>query len=170
MGIELVAYAALAISAASAYKSHEAQKDAAAEQKEANKIKTAQQKAADLAAIRQKAREARIRRAQIIAAAEGAGVSGSSGESGAISGVTQNFGIQTAFQAGQAQASQAISVHMNEAAKYETDASRWQTIGTISNSVFGATSGSIFDQPTETNNATSTTRSGGGGGTPSWKR
>lgn len=167
---EGAAIAALIISAGAAYKSNEASNEAAKEQKEANKVKTAQQKAADLAAVRQKAREARIRRAQILANAENAGVAGSSGETGAVAGVTQNFGIQTAFQAGQSSASSAISGHFNEAAKYEADANRWQMIGSIANSVFGATGGSMFDSPTNKQQPPTSVGNGGGGGTPSWNK
>lgn len=168
--MEGAAYLALLITAGSAYKANEASRESAKEQKEANKVKTASQKAADLAAVRQKAREARIRRAQILANAENAGVAGSSGETGAVAGVTQNFGIQTAFQAGQSSASSAISGHLNEAAKYEADANKWQMIGSIANSVFGATGGSMFDSPTTKQTPPTSVGSGGGGGTPSWNK
>lgn len=58
------------------------EKQAVAAQKEVNNIQLAQQKIIGLEDRRQRIREERVRRAQMMSAAEGTGTSGSSGESG----------------------------------------------------------------------------------------
>lgn len=58
---------------------------------------------------RQQLREERVRRAQILQRAEGAGVSGSSGVTTAISSISSRVGSNIAFQTGQGEAAEAIS-------------------------------------------------------------
>lgn len=167
---EAIAYVALALAAASAYKQTESAKAQAKDQEKASKTQTAMQKAADIAALRQKAREERIRRAQIAQQAVNTGVEGSSGMAGALAGLQQNLGINRSFQAGQAIGAESISRSNQRIANLQVDQAEWAAVGQISNAVFGATSSSIFDVNANTTSKPTSVGSGGGGGTPSWKR
>lgn len=146
----IVAYAALALSAYSVVKQHKEAKKAASSQREASRISNNSQRASDIAQRRQQYREERIRRAQIIAQASAAGVSGSSGEAGAIAGLDTNLGISTAFTSSKALASEGISTALSNASKSEERAGTWGQIGQISNTVFGATGSNLFKTPSAT--------------------
>jgi hypothetical protein len=157
-GAEVVAYAALAASAASSYMQYESSQDVARKQKEAGKAKTADQLQADLAAKRQAAREERVRRARIAQAAENTGVAGSSGESGALGALSQQLATATAFQTGQQSASLGISRTLQKASNAQSDAATWGAIGQVANSVFGATGGSLFDANTKSTTSSTPTQ------------
>lgn len=155
------AIAALVVSLYSANEQRQASNEAAKDQKEANKVKTATQKAADIAAMRQKAREERVKRARIQQAAENAGVGGSSGEVGALSAIQTNLASARAFQAGTAAASGSITNRLNSAASHEQDAAKWGAIGQVANTVFSATSGSFAKTKTADAPKTTTTTNNG---------
>lgn len=159
---EGAAIAALVVSLYSANEQRKASNEAAKDQKEANKVKTATQRAADIAAMRQKAREERVRRARIQQAAENTGVGGSSGEVGALSAIQTNLASANAFQAGTAAAAGSVTRRLNSAAGHEQDAAKWGQIQGIANTVFGATGGSLYKSPGT--NTSKTTPTGGSGG------
>ena len=146
----IIAAAALAVSAYSAVEQHKEAKKAAAAQRESSRINNNSQKASDIAQRRQKYREERIRRAQIIAQASASGASGSSGEAGAVAGLDVNTGISTAFTSAKALASEGVSTALQSAANHEGRANTWGQIGQVSNTVFGATGSSLFETTTTT--------------------
>lgn len=95
MGVEILM---LAVSAASAINTVRNQRTEASAQREAGKINTATGEAENIAARRRAAREARIRRGRLRAAAANSGTTGSSGELGASGALTSNLGGAVAAQ------------------------------------------------------------------------
>ena len=146
MGIN-VAIVALAISAVSTYQSVKASKQAAREQKNANKIQTAAQKNADAAARRQKIREERVRRAQILQQAENTGVSGSSGAIGAVGVLSNNLGQINANVNASADAAGAISDSNQRAADYSSKANTWNAVAGLSANVGGIAMSTYTPKP-----------------------
>ena len=96
-------YVALAVFAAGTAVSVNQNKKAQAAQSNARDLEEAGQKAADAEMRRQRVREERIKRAQIIQFAEGSGVAASSGVEGATSSLGTQIGSSIAFQTGQQQ-------------------------------------------------------------------
>lgn len=139
------AIAAVVVAVVGAYQQKEASDDMAAEQKKANQKKTAIQMSADIEQRRQKAREERVRRAKIQQAAENTGTAGSSSEVGATSTLATDLASGMAFSSGQVAASASISGNLNKAASAEAQGATWGAASQIANSVFGATSSSLFD-------------------------
>ena len=77
-----------------------AAEDEARAGKEARAVSAAQDQAERTLAIRQKARQDRVRRAQIIAAGEASGLEGSSAESGTMASNVQTSAANSAFATG----------------------------------------------------------------------
>lgn len=151
MGVEVAIIAgALAASAVSTYKSVKAQRNAAKEQKEANKIQNAAQRNADAVNRRQKLREERVRRSRIIQQAENTGVSGSSGEIGAIGVLANNMGQINANVNASASASNAISARTQKAADYVSDANTWNAVSGLATNVAGIAMASYTPTPKPT--------------------
>lgn len=105
---------------------------------------------------RQQVREERIRRSQILNAAEQTGSSGSSGESGALGGMATNLGANMGVNQSSAIRGQTITGFAQKAADYKTDAqshqgraSMWNSVGGFGTQMFGAAGGfkTIFQQP-----------------------
>lgn len=121
MGIETVGIIVGAVGAAAgAYGTIQAQKGAkkaAKEQEKAADVAAAQQKQEEMEKRRQQIREQRIRTAQIEQGAANAGVSGSSGEIGAKSGVQTVTASNIAFGTSAAKAAEGISEHNQAAAE-----------------------------------------------------
>jgi len=82
---------------------------AAAAQREANAIQGAQQKTAGVESRRQKVREARVRRAQIIAASENAGTTSSSGQVGAVGALSTNLAGLVGSSLGETKANEGVN-------------------------------------------------------------
>lgn len=91
---------------------------AAAEQREARNIQTAQQKTAGIESRRQRIREERIRRAQIIAASENQGTSDSSGQVGAVGALSTNLSGLIGTSLGESKANQAVSTRLQNAENF----------------------------------------------------
>ena len=137
--LSIVSSVALGISGVAAYQANKENRAAYKDQKKANKVRTAAEINADNARKQQAAREARIKRGQILAQSEATGGQGSSSEASSIDLLTTNFGIQTAFMDSQAAASQAVTGYSNDAAKHNLNAQNAQQVMQLSNSIFGAT-------------------------------
>ncbi len=118
---------------------------AAAAQAEANAIEGAQTENNAVESRRQRIRENRIRRAQMLAAAENTGTTGSSGQIGAVSALNTNLGGLVANAAGNTQANKSISSNLQRAANFQTQSN---TIGAWTNTIQQGFSGfsTIFDQ------------------------
>lgn len=117
----------------------------AAAQKEANAIGAAQTKVDSLESRRQRIREERIRKAQILAASENTGTSGSSGQIGAIGALSTNIGGLIAQSSGQSKTNAGINKNNQKAADYDTQA---QIISGFTGAIQNGLNsfGSIFDQ------------------------
>lgn len=118
---------------------------AAAAQAEANAIEGAQTENNAVESRRQRIRENRIRRAQMLAAAENTGTTGSSGQIGAVSALNANLGGLVSNAAGNTQANKAISSNLQRAANFQTQSN---TIGAWTNTIQGGLNSfsTIFDQ------------------------
>lgn len=134
----IVAVAAVAVAAGSAYMSAQAQKDAASDRKKAGQVSSAEQSAQRTQNRRQQVREERVRRAQIMQSSQNTGVSQSSGELGATSALGTLISSNVATQSRQQNSSNAISAYGQSAANNELASQQWSGIGSIAGSVFGA--------------------------------
>jgi hypothetical protein len=116
----------------------------AAAQKEASAIKSAQTQVQSQESRRQRIREQRIRRAQIIAASENQGTSASSGEIGAIGSLNTNLAGMIGTSLGESKAAQGINTNMQKAADF---ASQSESIDAWTNVFQSGIKGfqSIFD-------------------------
>lgn len=86
-------------------------------------------------------REARAKRAQILAASESAGVAGGSGEAGGIGSIQSQLGANLSFL-DTAQASQQYQFKQGvKSADAQADAAMWGAIGSLSGTVFAAAGG-----------------------------
>jgi len=143
-----VAIAAVAVSAFSAVSQYSASKKQAKAQQEAS---AAQSRAANVESQRariQQVREARIRRGAITAAGENAGLgAGTSGIGGAVGSVASQMGANIGAINVQQTFADQTSAALQRAADYGVEAQKWQTIGSISGSIFKEAGGSktIFD-------------------------
>jgi hypothetical protein len=122
-----------------------ATKQAANAQKEANKVQAAQQEVQSTESRRQRVREARIRRAQIIAASENQGTSGSSGAVGAVGALSSNLSGMFSSSLGDSKANAGINTNLQKAADYTANAN---AIGAWANVFSSGISGfqSIFSK------------------------
>jgi hypothetical protein len=117
------------------------QSDARREQKEGRAVQSAAQLNEDIAAQRRSAREERIKRAQILQAAEGTGASGSSKQVGAISSLTQQAAANISRQGGQQLASEGISKVNQNIADAQTLQAFGGALKQVGGSAFKATGG-----------------------------
>lgn len=146
MGIELVlAGVSAVVGVVGGIASASAASRAAAAEKEANAISGAQQEVTARESRRQRVREERIRRAQILAGAENTGTSGSSGQVGAVGALSSNLGGIFAQSQGESAANRGINANLQRAADFTSKAN---TISTLTNSIQQGFSGfaSIFDE------------------------
>ena len=111
MGVE----AAVAVAVIGAGVSHQQQKKAAAQEKKGRKIARAGEAATEAKNIRQQIREERVKRAQIIAAAETSGVAGASSEAGSLSALRSTVGSNIAFSKGQTEVADQVSRRLQKA-------------------------------------------------------
>jgi hypothetical protein len=105
---------------------------AAGQEREARNIQTAQQKTAGIESRRQRIREERIRRAQIIAASENQGTSNSSGQVGAVGALSTNLSGLIGSSLGESKANQAVSDRLQNAADFTAQGN---TMGAWTNTI-----------------------------------
>lgn len=140
MGIE-VAIAVGVLAAGTAHQidsSKAAQRDqrrAADRQKEASRVSQAQQERERQLAIRQQQRQERIRRAQVISAAEAAGVSGSSVEASTIGSGQTIAASGQAFATGANMTNRRIGTLQQQAVDFQTAAGKDQVSAQIGGAV-----------------------------------
>lgn len=141
-----VAVAALVVSAYSAYQQHEA----ASDQRSAERKRVAEQKAVNAQQSaeerRRQIREERVKRARILQASEGTGVSDSSGVAGGTGGIATAMQSNIGQNLGLAMHTSNISDYMQQSADAQYKAQTWGAVQGLSNSVFSVTSGSLFKQ------------------------
>lgn len=117
MGVELVlGVLSLAVGVVGGIAQAGAAQQAVNAQKESNAIAAAQTTTNSIENTRQRVREERVRRAQIIAAAENQGTTASSGESGALGSLGSNFGTLVSNAAGNSNANSGINASNQKAA------------------------------------------------------
>jgi len=119
MGVEV---AALVLTAYGTAKSIQAQDAAASDRRKAAKQTAKQRELAAQEQRRQKAREERVRRAQIIQSAASTGTTGSSGELGAIGSIGTQFQAGAGFAANQAALGASASSYLQRASDRDTSA------------------------------------------------
>jgi len=98
------------------------QRRSARAQAEAQRVSSAQQENERQAAIRQQIRQERIRRAQVVSAAEAAGVRGSSVETSTIGSGQTLQAAGSAFATGATEAASVQSGFLQQAADYQSSA------------------------------------------------
>lgn len=159
MGI-LTALAGLAVAAYGAKEQRSAQKDAEKAQKRAiNEQKTAraEQEAVNARQAaeerRQQIREERVRRAQVIQSSANTGVSGSSGEIGAVSNLSNQLGSNIGYNTSQIRAANNITAANQRASDFLSSAqskinsaNQWGQVSGLGLNIFQAGGGfnSIF--------------------------
>lgn len=109
---------------------------AARAEAEARRVSAAQQENERQAAVRKQLREERIRRAQVMSAAEAVGVEGSSLEQSTIASGQTLVASGQAFASGASLASQQQSMLLQQAADYKTEASEALARQQVFRSVF----------------------------------
>lgn len=107
-------------------------KAAASQEREARNIQSAQQQTAGAESRRQRIREERIRRAQIIATSENQGTGSSSGQIGAVGALSTNLSGLIGSSLGESKANQAISNRLQSASNSTSQAN---TIGAWTNTI-----------------------------------
>ena len=108
---------------------------------------------------RQQVREERIRRSQILNTAAQTGTEGSSGEAGAIGGMSSNLGANMGTNQASLVRGQTITGFAQKAADYQTQSqshmgrsSMWGSVANLGTSMFGAAGGfnTVFKKPPTT--------------------
>lgn len=146
MGIELIVAGLSALTGIiGGIMQADAAKQAANAQKEANNIQGAQQQAVSAESRRQKVREERIRRAQIIAVSENTGTSGSSGQVGAVGALSTNLAGLIGNSLGESKANAAVNKYGQVAADKTAEGNQ---IGAWTNVIQSGLGGfqSVFDK------------------------
>ena len=114
------------------------QRKAAGERKKAGRIGRAQQAAVEARTTRQQIREERVKRAQILAAAENTGVAGASSEAGSLSAMRTSVGSNIAFRNEQTAYADAQSKKLQNAADLDRKASNTLAFTKIASSAVSA--------------------------------
>lgn len=134
-----VAYAAMAVSTvASVAVSIDAQQKARKDQKKAADRQDAANEARRQAEMRQQFRQERIRRADILQQSQNTGVTGSSGEAGALSSLATQLSSNMGYNTAMNQNAKAISNLQQSAADHMGTANTAEGIGRAANSIFAA--------------------------------
>lgn len=145
MGIELVlAGLSAVVGVIGGIAQANATASAANAQREVNNIQGAQQETAAAESRRQRIREQRIRRAQIVAASENQGTSASSGQIGAVGALSTNLAGLIGNSLGESRANAGVNRNSQRAADFTANANM---IGALTNTVQQGIGGfqSIFD-------------------------
>lgn len=133
----IIAIAAVAVAAGTAYVSAENAADARDAQKKAQQVSKAEADAARQSQIRQQVRQERVKRAQILQASENTGVSMSSGALGASS----VLGTQTDSNVGSinraANSATVAGNFLQDAADSQAKAANWQAASSVASSAAG---------------------------------
>jgi len=133
MGLELIITGISAlVGAFGAIAQSNAASQAAGAQKEARAIEGAQTQVQSQQNRRQRIREARVRRAQMLAASENQGTSQSSGEIGAIGAINTNLAGMIGTSLGEGKAAFGINTNMQKAADFTSEAN---AIGAWTNTI-----------------------------------
>lgn len=103
-------------------KAKDKQKDAVQEQRKARNEQKAQNEAQAAQERRKQLREERIRRAKILSTSQAAGVTGSSGEIGALGGLSTQFATNLGSNLGALNSASNISLFSQNAANYSSAA------------------------------------------------
>lgn len=158
MGIELailaVAVAGTAYSINEQEKAKDKQKEAVKEQRKARNEQKAQNEAQAAQERRKQLREERIRRAKILSTSQAAGATGSSGEVGALGGLSTQLSTNLGANLGALNSAADISLFSQNAANFSSAADQSnanaQMAGQVSSLAFQA--GSLFSasKPTTT--------------------
>lgn len=119
----------------------DATRDAAKASKERNKVQTASQKAQDSAALRQQARQERIRRAKILQAGENTGSGASSREVGSIAALQTQVAANVGRVEGQQKTAEGIGKLNQDIADSQVQKGLGQGIKSIGSSAFSTTGG-----------------------------
>lgn len=133
----IIAAAAVAVAAGSAYAANEQSKDAASQRKKAGKVSQAEQEAKANEGRRQQIREERVRRASIMQSSENTGVAASSGQLGSISALGSQVGGNISSINRQSETAAAITGYNQSAANLDYRAGQTQQIGNFAGTVFG---------------------------------
>lgn len=141
MGVEVLAGAALALTAVSTVATVRSQQEAAKEGKKSRREQEAMNAARAAQERRQQIREERIRRARILQASENTGVTASSGEAGAVGNLATQLQSNIGFNQGQLRSAGLISDFQQNAQDAMDSASLWQQVGNLSGSIFSAAGG-----------------------------
>ncbi|MEN4889410.1 hypothetical protein [Erwinia billingiae] len=144
MAVAAVAIVAAVVSTVSAINQNRQAKKAAAAQEEASDIQGNQNKNQEAEARRQLVRKQRIQQAQIEQAASNTGVDMSSGEFGSLSALSTNSANNLAALSGQSAAARGIANANQASLNAQSSAQTWGTVGSVSNSIFSLTAGSLF--------------------------
>lgn len=108
-----------------------AAKDAANEQRKAQGVQVAQNAAAAAAERRKAAREERIKRATILQSAQNTGTASSSGEGGALSGMSTQFGANVGFNESMIGLGKMQSQYTQNAADFTSKANQFNSYGNM---------------------------------------
>lgn len=140
-GLEIAAYAALAVSTVSAVKQVQGQQEAAREGKKTQREQEAMNAARAAQERRQQIREERVRRARILQSSENTGVTESSGQIGAEGGLATQLSGNVGFNRGQIRSAGMISDFQQNAQDAMDRAAMWGQVGQLSGSIFSASGG-----------------------------
>lgn len=141
MGIEVAAYAALAVSAVSAVKQQQAAGETASAQKKQQRLA---QKQADIKASRARyaaIRQSRIAQAETTAAAEAGGVLGTSGLAGGLGSAQTQLAVGVGESLQLQGMSQRQSIFAQQQADAQSTAATWGAIGGVAGTIFQGAGG-----------------------------
>ncbi len=130
-----IAIASAAVTAGAAVVNYQQSQRAARASRRANRIAGANEQTRNRLARRQAAKKTRLQQAQILQQSENTGVSGSSGQIGAVGSLQNTFAQATAFQSGNTLAAQGISTQNQIGADARSKAQAASDIGSIATSV-----------------------------------
>lgn len=133
----IVAGAALAVAAGSAYSQAQAAKESASERKKAGRVTQAENAASSAENRRQQIREERVRRATILQSSENTGVTASSGQLGAMSALGAQVGNNISNINRQESSANTITNLNQSAANADYRGSQAAQIGSFAGTVFG---------------------------------
>jgi hypothetical protein len=147
----IVAIAAVVAAGASAVVGNQTRKDAAGARGRAENA-TAAQRAAEAANEKRKLiREGRVKKARILQASENTGTGDSSGEFGALGGMSTQLGTNLGFNAGTLMRGRQAAGDLASAFKSDQEGQKAAATGAIASSIFSAAGGfSAFTVPSGT--------------------
>jgi hypothetical protein len=144
MGLEVIAFASLALGAVSAYNAYDQRQEAdsqmrksAREQKKVQAEQKALQHQQQAQERRQQIREERVRRAMLLQASENSGTTGSSGEAGGLGSMATQLTNNLGINVGRAAAGDRMSLFAQNAANFQTNAQSALNNAQTADSLFG---------------------------------